>query len=387
MIGRFTEMNHKRIPNLGSKGWFLVAILVIMPIVSIYAVSDDTESKAAGVTVREIDFYLAPDSKYHTVSTLIKRDEQLFFIRGDGSKIKMEPYFLIEAGATKYFSDTDDYSIGGNDASFGIYGFYWNEQEKKTNCFPFNKETIMFLPKQILYDGRLLAITGKNKDRWDIQISEFLPGDVSLTGKRSFIVGDGEVNAIALDDGFLTVIFQQEKTTGIEVKLDVDKSSHYDRLITPQGVRTIDEMHAKQKQITETCRLTLRALGSTQLSYQELNSHSDFGTYWALENTGFIEKGYTRANLIENYSISVFNARISDKLPDGTYKPKSSKFQIIAVPKTKVYDLNIYGIGTDMNIYEFKNDIPNYWWWIKNKYMRDDPYDFGFNPVFWERVH
>lgn len=380
-------MNHKRIPNLGSKGWLLVAILVLMPIVSIYATTGDTKIASPGVTVRQIDIPSSVDSRYHTVSILIKRDGELFVPDSSTPDKIFEPYFLIEAGSSKYFPDTDDYYMGDSIAGINIKGFYWNEGRKKNECFHLEMENLKFLPSQILYDGKYLAVIGKNADRWDISILEFLPGKLTPRAKRNLIVGEGDVSTVSLNDGVITVIFKKNNYSRTEVKLDVENSSLNDVLITPEGTLTLHSYMAKQKDISNICRLTLRALGSTQLSYQSLNSHADFGTFWALEDTGFIEKGYTRENLIENYSISVFNALTSSKLPDGSYKSKSSQFQIIAVPHTKVYSLCIYGIGTDMNVYQFKNDTPNYWWWIKHKYMKDDPYDFGFNPTFWERVH
>jgi hypothetical protein len=294
-------MNHKRIPNLGSKGWFLVVILVLMPIVSIYATSGDTKTKA-GVTVRDIGIHRELTSRHHTISTLIKRDEQLFLEKGHTPDIKLEPYFLVEAGASEYFPDTEDYYISNQEAdlrydskaSINIYGFYWNEKSEKMESDCIYTQAIGFLPKQILYDSRLLAVTGKNRDRWDINISEFRPGELFPREIRRIIAGEGDLRTISLNDGILTVIFNKDHLTSTEVKLDVDKLSPNDILITPRGTLTIFSMMAKEKQINDTCKLTLRALGSTQMAYQELNSHSDFGTYLALENTGFIEKGYTR---------------------------------------------------------------------------------------------
>jgi hypothetical protein len=70
-----------------------------------------------------------------------------------------------------------------------------------------------------------------------------------------------------------------------------------------------------------SCKLTLRALGSTQLSFAD--SHDgNFGTWEELVESGDIGEGCNRSNVINNYSIAVFDVK----------KAGISSFTIVAVP-------------------------------------------------------
>lgn len=76
--------------------------------------------------------------------------------------------------------------------------------------------------------------------------------------------------------------------------------------------------------------MTLRALGSMQLAFAD-EHNGNFGNWQELTNEEYIQEGYSRANMIDNYSITVFErtrATLSD-LAEDTAKPS---FTIIAVP-------------------------------------------------------
>lgn len=71
-------------------------------------------------------------------------------------------------------------------------------------------------------------------------------------------------------------------------------------------------------------KLTLRALGSSQLAFQDQNIHHRYGTWNEMIQADFVQRGYTRDNMIDSYSISVWNVG---------YGPTSS-FTIVVVPDT-----------------------------------------------------
>ena len=79
------------------------------------------------------------------------------------------------------------------------------------------------------------------------------------------------------------------------------------------------------------CRLTLRALGSSELSYEEMNNNN-YATFENLVENGYIAKGYHRENLIEKYQIVYFNTK-PNKINKRGKIVRFSSFTIIAVPK------------------------------------------------------
>jgi hypothetical protein len=105
-----------------------------------------------------------------------------------------------------------------------------------------------------------------------------------------------------------------------------------------------ERIHASLKQkIENRCKLTLRALGSCQLAYADQNRNKDFGTWRSLQKSEYIEKGYTRATIIEGYSISAFRACVSSRV-DGKSQG-DSRFDIVAVPnQPNVHGLRTFGI-------------------------------------------
>lgn len=79
------------------------------------------------------------------------------------------------------------------------------------------------------------------------------------------------------------------------------------------------------------CKLTLRALGSMQTAFAEKNK-GNYGSWQELTDADFIQEGYNRTNMIDNYSIIAFEikkATLCD-LAEGT---TNSSFTIIAVPR------------------------------------------------------
>lgn len=88
-------------------------------------------------------------------------------------------------------------------------------------------------------------------------------------------------------------------------------------------------LNARRSAWESRAKGTLRAYGETQLAYQNSNNNLHYGTWSNLISTEYIAQGYTRGNLIENYSVweSVRNAYSFESYTVST-------FTVIAFPRT-----------------------------------------------------
>ena len=93
------------------------------------------------------------------------------------------------------------------------------------------------------------------------------------------------------------------------------------------------------------CKFFLRTLGTSQQAYMETNSNGNYGNWWSLQRSGYIEEGYNRSDFIENYSISVFNVRNSTMM--GGRSAHDSSFTIVAVPNKHKNQLRTFAIGNN----------------------------------------
>ena len=62
-------------------------------------------------------------------------------------------------------------------------------------------------------------------------------------------------------------------------------------------------MNAKRSSWESRAKATLRAYGETQLAYQNTNNDRHWGSWDALIKTEYIAQGYSKGNIIENYSL------------------------------------------------------------------------------------
>ena len=75
------------------------------------------------------------------------------------------------------------------------------------------------------------------------------------------------------------------------------------------------------------------------------NISHKYGTWDTLVRSGYIQQGYNRTNMIDNYSICVFETgRLSKK---RTSSRTNSTFTIIAVPRSQNYNLRTFGISDE----------------------------------------
>jgi len=106
-------------------------------------------------------------------------------------------------------------------------------------------------------------------------------------------------------------------------------------------------LNARRSAWENRCKLTLRALGSTQLAYQDQNLDKNYGTWVALQDVAnnYIQQGYSRANIIDNYSIALF--QVTTSLMSGGYSAADSSFTIVALPRSQRNRLRTFALGDD----------------------------------------
>ena len=100
------------------------------------------------------------------------------------------------------------------------------------------------------------------------------------------------------------------------------------------------------------CILTLRALGATQLAYKDNNIRHDYASWEVLTTTKltdpqddyYIQKEYTRDNIINNYTIIIFKAKPST-LNSGGESNNDSTFTIVAIPRSNRNNLRTFAIN------------------------------------------
>jgi hypothetical protein len=98
-------------------------------------------------------------------------------------------------------------------------------------------------------------------------------------------------------------------------------------------------LNAKRSQYENRCKLTLRALGATELDFADRNN-GNFGTWEQLVNGNYMI-GTNRKNVIEYYSIAVFSV---DKSKNSA---KIDTFTIVALPINPKFRLRTFALGED----------------------------------------
>ncbi|MFH1514902.1 MAG: prepilin-type N-terminal cleavage/methylation domain-containing protein [bacterium] len=108
-------------------------------------------------------------------------------------------------------------------------------------------------------------------------------------------------------------------------------------------------LNARRSAWENRCKLTLRSTASAQLAYIDTTQENTYGTFEALQETEFMQSGYTRANLIDNYSIIVFDV----DPPTMSYfglPAYDSTFTVIAIPRSQKNRLRTFGINMTQTI-------------------------------------
>lgn len=107
-------------------------------------------------------------------------------------------------------------------------------------------------------------------------------------------------------------------------------------------------LNARRSAWENRAKLTLRALGSSQLAYQDQNLNKDYGTWDNLIFTDYVQKGYSRGNIIDNYSLAIFFANKSQIVNGLT--AQDSSFTIVAIPRNQRNRLRTFAICDDQTV-------------------------------------
>lgn len=105
-------------------------------------------------------------------------------------------------------------------------------------------------------------------------------------------------------------------------------------------------LNARRSAWENRCKLTLRAIGSVQMSYYDSSQEHTYATFQALLDTDYLQAGYTRSSIIDNYSIIVFDTD-PPTMTFGGLPAYDSTFTIIAIPKSQKNRLRTFGMNTD----------------------------------------
>lgn len=111
-------------------------------------------------------------------------------------------------------------------------------------------------------------------------------------------------------------------------------------------------LSARRSAWENRCKLTLRAIGSAQLTYIETTIENTYGTFEALLETDNIASGYTKGSLIDNYSIIVFDVD-PPTMTFGGLPAYDSTFTVIVVPRSQRNRLRTFGINTTQTLRVF----------------------------------
>lgn len=95
-------------------------------------------------------------------------------------------------------------------------------------------------------------------------------------------------------------------------------------------------------------KLSLRALGSSQMAYQDQNQRKAFATCHCLTETGYMQVGYNRTNMIENFSIAVWDC--SPPTIVGGVTASDATFTLVAVPRNNRNKLRTFAICDDQTL-------------------------------------
>lgn len=107
-------------------------------------------------------------------------------------------------------------------------------------------------------------------------------------------------------------------------------------------------LESHRVKLEQRAQLTLRALGSSQLAYQQQNRDQNYGSFEQMVATDYIQHGYTRRNIINYYSLAVFYAHPGKRVNGQLEVP--SRFTIIALPQAPGLGLRTFSISEDQTV-------------------------------------
>ena len=190
---------------------------------------------------------------------------------------------------------------------------------------------------------------------------------------RTFAIGNEQIPVVWIgDDSELGTGYYPPTTPGLR------DNRYWDTGKGKKKSRVEDKVEKKLNPMENRCKLTLRALGSCQLAYADANIQKNYGSWQSLADLQYIMEGYTRSNIIDNYSICVFQTGIS--LKKRKYSFSNSTFTIVAIPRSQKNRLRTFAIGDEQT--------PKVWVGSESEFaqrLNSDPPSFSLdNADMWE---
>jgi hypothetical protein len=123
-------------------------------------------------------------------------------------------------------------------------------------------------------------------------------------------------------------------------------------------------------------RNKLRELGSSQLAYQGTNNMKYYGSFQALQDTGYIESGFGLDNYVESYELTWHMTKCMPPFGSMGMGLCDGTFTIVAYPSiTPPPALRTFGISEDQVLRVFNPDNGNPF------ISRDDPHVQSWDPI------
>lgn len=165
------------------------------------------------------------------------------------------------------------------------------------------------------------------------------------------LAGLDNLESIRIEKNNLTDIsplFDMKGLTEVSIALNSDSGD-----VIKDQLKSLEQRNVKAKELyLSNSILTLRALGSSELAFQDENPEKNFGTWDQMWESEYIQQGYTTENIIDDYKIVVFEITPSEKNEAGEII-KEATFKIVAVPLDPSSGLEIYAID--------ESQIPKVW--------------------------
>ena len=105
-------------------------------------------------------------------------------------------------------------------------------------------------------------------------------------------------------------------------------------------------IHVRNASHENVCKLTLKALGCSLKAFRDDQVDKNFGTWEELVEEEYIIEGYTTENIIDKYTIVVFDVKKSTLDEEGN-SINDSTFTMVAVPRNQKNRLRTFALSDD----------------------------------------
>lgn len=107
-------------------------------------------------------------------------------------------------------------------------------------------------------------------------------------------------------------------------------------------------LNARRSAWENRAKLSLRALGSSQLAYADQTLMKGYASCGNMCEVGYVQRGFSRNNLIANYSISVWSC--TPPTTTSGVSAVDSTFTLVATPRNNRNKLRTFSICDDQTL-------------------------------------